>query len=187
MEIDVLMLEVTALQVRIMALILPHGSAIVMCLFVLIFSLEDLSIIYSCTWNLRACSASIKMAVGSQYFCPRLATWPKSLLCILDRSSSFLRRRFEFSPPLGWAFFNPWLSRISLLTMVYEEYEGKIHDKYEGKEYVIKIKNSAQRVWQWKPIHILNLDYLVVYYLRKPVNNDENNVIGYALLVCRDW
>ena len=32
-----------------------------------------------------------------------------------------------------------------------------------------------------------DLDWLIMYHLRKPVNDDKDGVIGFAFPVCGDW
>lgn len=158
MKIAILVPDVIALQVRIIILIFPCNSAIVVCFFLLIFFLKNLCIICGYAQNLRVYNVSLKMTIRPRLCWPRLKTWPEVFLYMLDKSLSFFYRSFQLSLIWGWVFTNSWLLAIPVWFIICKKWESKIYNKYKSKKYVTKIENVTQRIWWLKLTHILNLD-----------------------------
>lgn len=146
MKIHVLVLDVTPMQMVIMAWILPQSLAGVVYFFLAIFFFQDLRTMCSYAYNLKVYSKSIKMTECPRYCWYRLDTWFATLI---NGFLSFFYHEFRFCLILGWALDNPSWLKISLLSRMSGEYKDKLYDKYKNKMCAMKIQSSTQRMWRF--------------------------------------
>lgn len=99
---------------------------------------------------------------------------------------SALREKYDYS----WQKWEAWLSFLVFSYIEKNHFckdsAGKLFNKYKDEKSVIKIERSVQGIWWLKLNHSLNLGWLVVYHLFKPINNDKNSVVDFAFSIYKN-